>query len=68
MSYRITMNDGQVYRSSEVSEEGSFLVMDAGSSSEVRVPSSNVQKIESSDSGIVGAIIAGILVLTLGIG
>jgi len=68
MSYRVIMSDGQEYRAGNVCEKGSFLVLEGGSSAEVRVPLSKVKQIESSDRRTCAEVVIGglLVILTLG--
>lgn len=60
--YKIITNSGETYNVSEVNEDGSFIVFRDGGR-EVRLPTSNIKKIESTDNA--GVIIGGLIVMAL---
>jgi hypothetical protein len=66
MGYKIETTSGTTYTANNVSEEGSFVVLDSGSNSEIKIPTSNVEQIKKDDSGLGAAI--GLIALGLGLG
>lgn len=61
--YRVTLMNGQVVKTNKCDEVGSFVVCD-----NARYPITNVEKIETDNSGAVGAVIGGLILLGLGLG
>lgn len=61
--FRITLASGEVVSSNKCEEEGSFLVCDRA-----RYPLVSVQKVETDDRSLVGAIIGGLILMGLGLG
>lgn len=62
--YRVTMRDGDKYKGDTVQQQGSFVVIMNGKK-EVRVPSSDIEKIETDDKSNIGTIIAGLAMVSL---
>lgn len=61
--YKVTLHSGEVVRTNKCDEVGSFITCD-----EARYPIANVDKIETDDGSLVGALIGGLVLLALGIG
>ena len=61
--YRVTLANGEVVKTNKCDEAGSFLACD-----KARYPISSVEKIETDNGSLVGAIIGGLILLGLGIG
>ncbi len=58
--YRITLMDGEVVKADNCYEDGTFLVCD-----DVRYAITNVKKMESEDSSVIGTIVGGLFIAAI---
>jgi len=62
--YKVLMRGGDKVQGDSVEEEGSFIIIKNGKK-EIRVPSADVEKIETNDDSAIGMTIAGLTVFAL---
>lgn len=63
--YKITMNDGKVLTANNVTNEGSFIVLNKDSSNATWIREWDIVKIESSDDSDIGKAVGGLILLAL---
>jgi len=62
--YKLTMKDGSTHKADDVTEQGSFVVFTKGKK-EIRVPTSDISKVETTNKSRVGAVLGSLVIMAV---